>query len=271
MKAVEFLKKVFSGYFWGNLLAMALAIVLFCVSVKYGIQLYTHHGESIAVPNLKHKSFDEAERLMKAANLEMVVSDTGYVKTLPPDCILEQSIFPGVKVKSGRVIYVTLNASHTPTLVMPDVIDNSSLRECMAKLKGMGFKLGQPEYVPGEKDWVYGIVVRGHHVAAGDKISIEDEVIIEVGNGMRSESDSVNYVDPVYPEGYFDSDEPTEEVDVEEIPMTEIDGTTPQQTDPNAPAEPSVKPSEPSSKPAEQPAKPAEQTAKTKTQEKKTE
>ena len=34
---------------------------------------------------------------------------------------------------------------HSPRITIPDVIDNSSLREAMAKLTAMGFKLGSPE------------------------------------------------------------------------------------------------------------------------------
>ena len=68
------------------------------------------------------------------------------------------------------------------------------------KKTAMGFKLGMPEYISGEKDWVYGILVRGHHVMAGDRISVEDKLIIQVGNGKRDVSDSVDYVDPTSPD-----------------------------------------------------------------------
>jgi beta-lactam-binding protein with PASTA domain len=97
------------------------------------------------------------------------------------------------------VIYVTINSDHSPTITIPDVIDNSSLREAIAKLSAMGFKLGPPQYIPGEADWVYGILVRGKHVVAGDKVSVEETLIIQVGNGQRSASDSVDYVDPASP------------------------------------------------------------------------
>lgn len=127
----------------------------------------------------------------------MVVSDTGYVKNLPPDCVLEQIPAPGEKVKSGHVIYVTINSAHSPVITIPDVIDNSSLREAMAKLTAMGFKLGSPQYIPGEEDWVYGILVKGRHVVAGDKVSIDDVLIIQVGNGRRDAGDSVEMVDPM--------------------------------------------------------------------------
>jgi len=199
MTSSEFISKFKSKYLWGNLAAMALVIVLLCTAVKYGIDIYTHHGEAIPIPNILHKSYADAEHILDDADLKIVVTDTGYVKNLPPDCILEQSPAPGVKVKAGHVIYVTINSDHSPTITIPDVIDNSSLREAIAKLSAMGFKLGPPQYIPGEADWVYGILVRGKHVVAGDKVSVEETLIIQVGNGQRSASDSVDYIDPASP------------------------------------------------------------------------
>lgn len=197
MTSSEFINKFKSKYLWGNLSAMALVVVLLCVGVRFGIDLYTHHGEAISIPDVRHKSFADAERILKDAGLPVVVSDTGYVKNLPPDCVLEQSPAPGEKVKSGHVIYVTINSAHSPVITIPDVIDNSSLREAMAKLTAMGFKLGSPQYIPGEEDWVYGILVKGRHVVAGDKVSIDDVLIIQVGNGRRDAGDSVEMVDPM--------------------------------------------------------------------------
>ena len=72
---------------WLNLVAMAVVVVLLCFGVKYGIDFYTHHGEKISVPDVKNKSFTDAEKILDDRDLEIVVSDTGYVKTLPPDCI----------------------------------------------------------------------------------------------------------------------------------------------------------------------------------------
>lgn len=197
MTSSEFINKFKSKYLWGNLVAMIVVLALLCVGVKYGIDLYTHHGEAIAIPDIRHKSFADAQRILDDAGLEIEVTDTGYVRNLPPDCILEQSPAPGERVKSGHVIYVTINAGHTPTITIPDVIDNSSLREAMAKLTAMGFKLGPPQYIPGEEDWVYGILVKGRHVVAGDKVSIDAVLTIQVGNGQRDAGDSVDFIDPV--------------------------------------------------------------------------
>lgn len=200
MTVSEFFGKFKSKYLWGNLAAMVGVVIVLALGVRYGIDLYTHHGESIAIPNLLHKKYADAERILDNLGLTIEVSDTGYVKTLPPDCILEQSPAPGEHVKSGHVIYVTINALHTPTLTLPDIIDNSSLREAMAKLTAMGFKLAPPQFVAGEKDWVYGVLVNGRHVVYGDKIPVDAKLVIVAGNGLRDASDSVNYVDPEYPE-----------------------------------------------------------------------
>ena len=151
MKANEFFRKIFSLRLWANLAAMLVVVVLLCLGVKFGIDLYTHHGEEIEVPDIKHKLFADAEHILEAKGLKIVVSDTGYVKTLQPDCILEQSPEPGKDVKSGRVIYVVINSSHSPMLTIPDIIDNCSYREARAKLTAMGFKVGPTEYIPGRE------------------------------------------------------------------------------------------------------------------------
>lgn len=195
MNPSEFFGKFKSRYLLGNIAAMILVVVAACAGVKYGLDLYTHHGESIPIPDVRHKSFADAQFLLDEAGMQVVVSDTGYVPGLKPDCILEQSPAPGERVKSGHIIYLIVNASHTPTLTVPDVIDNSSLREAMAKLSAMGFKLTQPMYVDGEREWVYGLVVKGQHVHTGDKVSINDYVTIEVGNGMRDSTEDINYTD----------------------------------------------------------------------------
>lgn len=229
MKAAEIAKKIFSLGLWANLLAMVLVVVLLCFGVKYGIDLYTHHGEKIQVPNVRHKSFADAEHILDKLGLQIAISDTGYVKTLPPDCILEQSLVPGQVVKSGRTVYVVVNASSTPTLTIPDVIDNSSYREARARLTVMGFKVGDPEYVPGERDWVYGIKCKGRLVGTGQRVPVDAYIIIQVGDGRRDLSDSVAYMEaePVQHEEteevIIDGDNPTgneggaEEVDEFEV------------------------------------------------------
>lgn len=195
MRLSEFINKFRSKYLWYNLLAMVGVVVLLCLVLNIGLNVYTLHGQSVEVPDVHHKSMVEARALLEEAGLTVLVGDTGYVKELPADCVLEQSLEPGKRVKKGHSITLIVNASSTPTLTLPDIVDNSSSREAMARLKAMGFKVGMPEFVDGEKDWVYGILVDGKTCAVGDKIPISKTVVIQVGNGLLSSEDSVNYVD----------------------------------------------------------------------------
>lgn len=231
----EFIDKFKSKMLWGNLIAMAAVVAALAFGFKYAVDVYTHHGKSIVIPNLIHTKYDNAYVALQNLGLEIEVSDTGYVKTLPAGCILEQFPAAGECVKPGRTVYITINATNTPTITLPDVIDNSSLREAMARLTSMGFKLSTPQFIAGEKDWVYGITVNGRHVVAGDRIPVDARLTILVGNGLRDESDSVNYVDPDIP------DIEEEEGDIDEFEeVTAPEESTTEQT-PGSPSTPTEK------------------------------
>ena len=128
MESKEFFGKFLSKYLWGNLLAMALTVVLICVGVKYGLDIYTHHGEGVPVPNLTGMDFNRAADLLERNGLRIVVSDSGYNKRMPAECVLAQSPGEGTNVKQGHTIYVTVNSPSSPTVAIPDIIDNSSVR-----------------------------------------------------------------------------------------------------------------------------------------------
>lgn len=195
MSPSEFINKFRSRYLWGNIFAMIAVIAVLIAAVWIGLNIYTKHGEAIAIPDVRHKSMTEARRILEEKGLNVEVTDTGYVKGLAADCVLEQNPASGEMVKSGHTVSLIVNASSTPTITLPDIIQNSSLREATAKLKAMGFKVGPPNFVEGEKDWIYGVTVDGRQVASGDHISVNKTVVLQVGNGLMAESDSVHYVD----------------------------------------------------------------------------
>ena len=198
MDSKVFASKIFSRYLIFNLLAMVVVVVLLCVGVGFGLDLYTHHGEGIEVPKIEGMSYQKARLLLEEKGLVIQVSDSGYNKKLPADCILAQMPGTGQKVKQGHAIYVTVNSPSSPTFAIPDVVDNSSVREAEAKLMAMGFRLDPHQYVPGEKDWVYGIVCRGRRVSNGDRIPIDYPLTLLVGGGSIGESDEFEYVDQSY-------------------------------------------------------------------------
>ncbi len=218
MSAKEIWSKIASHYVLLNVLGMAVVVVLLCIVVKFGLALYTHHGEGIEVPELKGMSYHRARLLLEEKNLNIVVSDSGYQKTLPADCVLAQTPGFGTKVKSGHTIYVTVNSPSSPTFAIPDIVDNSSFREAEAKLMAMGFRLTEPQKVVGEKDWVYGIICRGRRVSNGDRVAIDYPLTLMIGTGSYDEDDAAldEYVEPTYevdPIEEMNSPSATDEVD----------------------------------------------------------
>jgi beta-lactam-binding protein with PASTA domain len=225
MKAKEFFGKFCSFYLCGNLLAMALVVVGLCFGVKYGLEVYTHHGEGIEVPDLVNMRAANARLLLIEKGLELVVSDSGYNKRLPADCILAQSPGPGMKVKSGHIIYVTINSPSSPSFPIPDLIDNSSYREAEAKLTSLGFKLLPPKRVTGERDWVYGILSRGRHVNTGDHVSIDAPLTLIIGNGQYGEEEDIDYTDADdIDQQYIDGEDDFVEVEVPDTNDETSDG-----------------------------------------------
>ena len=208
MEAKEFFGKFASGFLWGNILAMVLVVVALAFGVKYGLDAYTRHGEGIEVPKVEGMVYQNARALMEERGLYLVVTDSGYNKRLPANSILVQNPGPGMKVKQGHTIYVTVNSPSSPSFAIPDLVDNSSFREAEAKLTAIGFKLTPPQQVEGEKDWVYGILCRGRRVSTGDRISIDSPLTLLVGNGHYGAEEEIDYIgseaQPMQEEGETD-------------------------------------------------------------------
>lgn len=179
----EFKSRITSPVLWGNCLGMIVVALVLVGATFFFLNRYTHHGENISVPDLRGMDFYSAEAKLHGLGLELEVADSGYVRTFPPDAILEQQTVAGDEVKRGRVIRVTINSANSPTIVLPDLADNCSLHEARARLTAIGFRLGAIEYVRGEHDWVYALKVHGNTVVAGQRIPINTPITIVVGDG----------------------------------------------------------------------------------------
>lgn len=175
-------------------MAMIIVFALLLFGVLKGLDIYTRHGEAVVVPNVKGMGVAEAERLFANQGLTGVVSDSSYVKNLPAGCILDYNPAAGQKVKQGRTIYLTINTLSIPLHVVPDVADNSSMRQAQARLLASGFKLNENELVPGEKDWVYGVKYKGRLLAKDEQVPQGSTLTLLVGDGgeLPQEGDSID-------------------------------------------------------------------------------
>lgn len=175
-------------YFWINIMAMIAVVVLLLFGTLRGIDRYTRHGEAVVVPDVKGMAVAEAGAAFANRGLSCIVSDSTYVKDKPAGSILDYHPAAGQKVKEGRIVYLTINSNSIPLQVVPDVADNSSLRQAEARILASGFKLNDIQYVAGEKDWVYGVKYKGRMLAIGEKVPMGATLTLMVGNGGGGES-----------------------------------------------------------------------------------
>lgn len=197
MKVKDFFKKFTSWMLWLNLLGMVLFVVLLLFGVKWWLGYYTHHGEQIEVPDLYSMDYRDATALVEERGLQIVVNDSTYIKELPAGCVVVQSPAKGMSVKEGRMIYVTINSLTIPRVRIPDIVDNCGYREAQARLQALEFRVMPPKLIDGEKDLVYGILMDGRNVRAGDMVARESQLTLIIGNGA--------YGDDAY--GDFEDDE----------------------------------------------------------------
>ena len=172
-------------------------LVLIVFGVMKWLDVYTRHGEAVVVPDVKGMTVDEASKMFRNHGLVCVVSDSNYVKNMAAGIVLDVNPGIGQKVKEGRTIYLTINTLSIPLRAVPDVADNSSLRQAQAKVLAAGFKLTEIQLMNGEKDWVYGIKYQGRSLNAGDKVPLGAALTLMVGNGENEplESDSMENVE----------------------------------------------------------------------------
>lgn len=172
-----------NSYFWLNLLAMVVVLFGVLFGVLQWLDHYTRHGEAVVVPDVKGMRVVQAEALFRNRGLSCQVVDSSYRKDLTPGCIIDYTPVAGQKVKEGRVIYLTINTLSIPPKQIPDVADNSSLRQAEARLLASGFKLAGIDTVRGEPDWVYGVKYEGRLLNRGEAVPTGAALVLVVGNG----------------------------------------------------------------------------------------
>ena len=179
---MNFWKKLTSPIVYWNLIMLVVVSIVLLIVVWFWMKGYSHHGESVEVPQIKGMLLPDAEYELEKQGLVVVISDSSYNRNKPAGTVLELTPAPGSKVKTGRNIYLTINTRSVPTLPIPDIADNCSLREAEARLKALGFKLGPIEYAPGDKDWVLSVKCKGRTGVAGDRVEVDCPITLVVGN-----------------------------------------------------------------------------------------
>lgn len=161
-------------------LAFAILVLLFLL-VLFSLNIYTHHGQALEVPNLVGLQLNDASKLLSNNEMQYQVIDSVFQPNMQPGVIVQQQPSPGSFIKSYRDVYLTINSRRPPGTAIPDVRD-MSLRPAQALLENMGMHVTNVEYVPSEfSNLVKDIKYLGNILAPGQKIPAGSNVTLVVG------------------------------------------------------------------------------------------
>lgn len=181
----------------------SIAILLFVFYIY--LPFTTNHGESMTVPNLEGIHLDDLEEFLEERDLRYEVEpDSGYSAKFPPLAVLKQFPLANAKVKEGRKIYITLNASKPPVVKMPSLIQRS-LKNAQLELRSLGLQLGDISYKP---DFALNTILaqyyQGRKLKEGDEIPKGSKVDFEVGDGLGNQTfQMMNLTDMALDEAVF--------------------------------------------------------------------
>jgi beta-lactam-binding protein with PASTA domain len=165
---------------------LLIAIVLI-VSLFYGtllfIDKYTGHGKEFNVPDISGLRLENAKDTLARYKLKLEIIDSIYTDKEEKGAIIEQ--IPGVneKIKSGRTVFVTINAFGEEKIKMPDFV-GSSIRQAIIDADVAGLKIGEKKYVPDfAKNYVLKQLYNGEEIPAGTLIPKGAYIDLEIGQG----------------------------------------------------------------------------------------
>lgn len=200
MKIISYFK---TKAFRNHLLIALASIALLLFIIFQWLAVYTKHGETVTVPDLKGMNSDEAIQVLEAQNFRYVI-DSIYNNKFPPGSILEQDPEANAQVKDNRTIYLTMVSAVAPNVKLPDLID-VSLREARAIIESYGLKVGKLIYKPDlAQNAVLGINFEGIRIDKGFQLPKGSTVDLILGDGYGNLKVTIpNLVGLSYDEALF--------------------------------------------------------------------
>ena len=172
-------------------LALIVAVGAFLLWAAFALlKVYTRWGEAIEVPSVVGLSRAEADAEFRKLDLRMEIIDSVYVDSAKPGVVMESNPRPGSKVKSDRVIFVTVNANAARQISLPQVIQLSR-RQALASLRGAGFTNIEEKFVPGEfNDLVLSVKdgKTGVTLMSGKRMAVNAPIVLEVSSATLLDS-----------------------------------------------------------------------------------
>ncbi|MEO5995221.1 MAG: PASTA domain-containing protein [Chitinophagaceae bacterium] len=175
---------------WVNIL-VAIFLVGFLFLIFLGsLGILTRHNKILKIPSVTGKSMTEATKLLKDQGFDVQIQDSVYIDTLPILTVTRQVPEADASVKINRTVYLTVNRSVPPLIIMPRLV--GSFRNVVMILKQFGLKLGDTSYRPDfAKNSILSQLYNGKEIRPGTKIPMGSTISLVLGSGVSNVNMSV--------------------------------------------------------------------------------
>ncbi len=188
---MNFLRFLTTKKFLRHLGIAAALTLLILFGTLLWLRIYTHHGQSINVPNLTGLTLEEVADVTAARQLRFEVVDSVYSSEMPRGTVLKQNPVGNSKVKKNRNIFLTMNAVNPETVTMPRLV-GLSIRQARLALQNAGLELGEIEYRPDYA--INNVLQQMHHdsvITEGTEITKGSVIDLVLGMGLSNETTRV--------------------------------------------------------------------------------
>lgn len=179
-----FINFLLTRHFWISLVVAGLLLFGIIKFTMYSLKGYTHHGESILVPELVDLNVDSIGGTLSAQHLNYAIIDSAFLPGKPAGLILDQDPEPGQSVKEGRKIYLTVTRKIPPPVSMPDLVD-LKIEIARDKLQKNGLRVSGIQYYPGlGKNLVLKQLYQDKEIKPGTKLPKGSKIELILADGI---------------------------------------------------------------------------------------
>lgn len=138
-------EKIKNNMFLRNVILAVCVLIILVFLAQIFLNLVTRHGQVHEVPDFGGMTMEEAEQAARKASLDLEINDSLFLPLRAGGIVLEQNPAPGAKVKSGRRIFLTVNA-FSPKIAEIPYVAGYSLRQAKNNLEVAGFEIEKLVY-----------------------------------------------------------------------------------------------------------------------------
>lgn len=173
---------------WRNLGLIALFLIGCLLLTMLWLRWYTHHGQSLVLPDYVDQHVDDATNDAKEHSFQIRVIDSVYIVGKKGGVIVDQNPVGASKVKEKRKIYVTISkydAVQIPLRRLPVLYGKSYDRKQKELAEGFEIqtKIAGKKYDAGAPNHILEVIYKGETIIDADRR--KDNVLIDKGGTLE--------------------------------------------------------------------------------------